>query len=44
MKMEIDGFLYGKNVVTWKYSIDTNKLTMTTEAALPITINWSKLK
>ncbi len=44
MKLEIDGILWGTNVNTFKYSISGDKLTMTTEGGIGITLNWTRVK
>lgn len=44
MKMEIDGILWGTNVTTFKYSIEGDKLTMTGEEGLSVTLNWRRSK
>src|SRR6266404_1730196 len=44
LKMEIDGLLWGTNTATWKYSINGNNLTMTTEGAVGLTLNFTRTK
>ncbi len=43
VKTETDGLLWGTNVVTWKYSISGNKLAMTTEGGIGLTLNWTRV-
>lgn len=44
VKTETDGLLWGTNVATWTYSIKGDKLTMTTEGGVGITLNWTRVK
>lgn len=43
MKMEIDGLLWGTNVTTFKYTITGNKLSMTSEGGVGVTLNWTRM-
>ena len=43
VKMEIDGVLWGTNVIVWKYVVDGNKLTMSTEGGVAMTLNWTRV-
>lgn len=44
LKMETEGILWGTNVSTWKYTINGDKLTMTMENGLAISLNWTRMK
>lgn len=43
VKMEIDGVLWGTNVIVWKYAVDGNKLTMATEGGVAMTLTWTRV-
>jgi len=44
MKTEIEGLLWGTNEGTWTYMVSGDKLTLTTEGAIGITLNFTKVK
>lgn len=43
VKTETDGVLWGTNVIVWKYTVDGNKLTMSTEGGVAMTLTWTRV-
>jgi hypothetical protein len=44
LKMETEGLLWGTNVSTWKYSISGDRLTLTLEGGIALTLKWTRMR